>query len=294
MRSTRLLLLAIAAAALGCWAQEASAVNPEPASAGFDFLMRGGPMTWPILLAGLAGFGFAVERTFNLSRRRHLPKELHKDIVHVVDTRGVDAGIGRCLDNKSSLSRALYAALMRYGAGRPDMERAVQSECRLILYDLNRNTRVIGVLCIFAPLLGALGTIMGLIEHFEFSPGHPAGIANALIALELGLLVSIVLLALYYYLKMRADDFVREIEEYAIESVVTLDRKARQSIRLIDDIEEQIPTKDMPVVKSTLPPDLEKEFEDVSREGSGVKTSITTHTGLTAANPERKPDTAEK
>lgn len=294
MRALRFLLLATGAAALSAWGQEVPAASPEPATSGIDFLMRGGPMVWPILLAGLAGFAFAVERSFNLTRKRHLPKDFHKDIVHVVDTRGVDAGIGRCMDSKSSLSRALYAALMRYGSGRQDMEMSVQSECGRIRYDLNRNTRVIGVLCIFAPLLGALGTCMGLIEHFEFSASRPYSFANALIPMELGLLTAIVLLALYYYLKMRADDFVREIEEYAVEAVLTLDRKARQSIRLIDDIEEQIPTKDMPAMKPSLPPDLEKEFEDVGREGSGVKTSITTHTGLPAAAPERKTDPAEK
>lgn len=298
MRITRLILLAFAAAAGETWAQEAPIASPEAASPGLDFLMRGGAMVWPILLTVLAGLGFAIERAIHLRRGLHVPKEFHKDVVHVVDTRGVDAGVGRCMDNPSSLSRALYAALMRYGAGRRDMETAVLAECRRIQYDLSRNTRVIGVLCVVAPLLGLLGTTLGLMEHFQIAAmfSSHSGIPDALVPAALGLAATILLLGLYFVLKMRAEDFVREIEEHAIEAVLTLDRKARQSIRLIDDIEEQIPTKDMPVVKSALPPDLEKEFEDAGREGSGVKTSITTHANLPAANPDaqRKVDAAEK
>ena len=105
------------------------------------------------------------------------------------------------------------------------------------------------------------------------------GGVRALLPAIFGILTGIVLGVMYFHLRGRARDVARDVEELGIEAVVSLDRKARQSIRLIEDIEEQIDTQDMPGIK---PPDLDKEFED-SRESSGLKTSITTHHGLAAA-----------
>jgi len=246
-----------------------------------EIIQRGGPAMWVLLAILAAGLYLIAERWRGLMPGRHIVGEFHKDVVHVVDTRGVDAGVGRCLDDKTSLSRPLYAALMRYGAGRRDMEAAVQDECRRIRYDLSRQTRLIGILALAAFMLGLSGTSLMLIAHFENS----ATVAEALLPLTYGLLIATLFSALYFVLSAKAADIVRQIEERAIEAVLTLDRKARQSIRLIDDIEEQIPTKDMPALRNPLP-DLDKEFEEGNREGSGIKTSITTSANLPVAATE--------
>jgi len=303
------LILIVLTIAVCCVAQEAApAVNAEAKRAGssivgkdssvWDIFLRGGIVMWPILLTSIVGLTFVIERMIELRRSKHSPKDFHKDVVHVVDTRGVDAGLALCLEKQSSLSRVLYAALLRYGTTRQEMEAAVSDEGSRVLYDLRRNTRMIGIMSNLAPLLGLLGTCTGLISCFDKvaevgtgkSEALASGVAEALLTTAFGLVVAIPLSYLYFHLKGKADDIVREIDERGIDAVVTLDRKARQSIRLIDDIEEQIVTKDMPAVKPP-PPDLDKEFEP-SREGSGVKSSITTHVGLptTAQSPDKNGD----
>jgi hypothetical protein len=98
-------------------------------------------------------------------------------------------------------------------------------------------------------------------------------VAEALLTTAFGLIVAIPLLFMYHLTRTRADDLIREIEERGIEAILTLDRKARRSIRLIEDIEERIETKDMKAAKA--PPDLAKAFEDWDLERS-IKTSVNT------------------
>ncbi|MCY3024162.1 MAG: MotA/TolQ/ExbB proton channel family protein, partial [Planctomycetota bacterium] len=188
-------LLCAAAVALG---EEVAPVFPVPAAPSFldsipwDVFERGGPVMWAVLLAAVIGLGFAIERFIGLRRRKNIPHEFHKDVVHVVDTRGVDAGLSLCTQKPSSTSRVLHAALLRYGAGRKDMEQAVSDEGRRVHYDLCRRTRVIGRMSALAPLLGLLGTCVGLMDCCDLS----TPVTNALTPLAFGLGTGIVLLYL--------------------------------------------------------------------------------------------------
>jgi len=258
----------------------------------WDVFLRGGSFMWLILFTFIAGAVYTIERLVGLDRGGHIPKGFDKDVVHVVDTRGLDAGLALCQEKPSSLSRVLYAALLRHGTGRQEMEAAVTDEGQRVLYDLRRNTRTVGVMALLAPLLGLLGTCVGLIEIGDqaaavgaFQSGTAcAEAAAALLPTAFGLLVAILLCYSYFYLRGKAADIARGIDERGKEVVITLDRKARQSIRLIEDVEEHIPTQDMPAIKGP-PPDLAKELELTGREGSGVKTGVTTPVHLPVAQP---------
>jgi biopolymer transport protein ExbB/TolQ len=266
----------------------------------WEVFLRGGSFMWLILFAFVAGAAYAIERLLGLDRKLHIPKGLEKDVVHVVDARGLDAGMALCREKPSSLSRVLHAALLRHGTGRQEMEAAVTDEGQRVLYDLRRNTRTVGVMAILAPLLGLLGACVGLIEAADqaaaggtFQREAFGCAAAALLPAAFGLLVAILLCYSYFYLRGKAEDIAREIDERGKDAVITLDRKARQSIRLIEDIEEKISTKDMPAVKGP-PPDLAKELEPTGREGSGVKTGITTSVKLPLADQPPEAETRKK
>lgn len=246
----------------------------------WDIFLRGGWCMWPILGCSIVGLAFFFERITDLRRQKHLPKNFDKDLVYTVDTRGVDPGLALCLEKPSSMSRVLYAALLRYGTSRQEMEAAVQDEGARLLYDLRKNCRWIGIMSNMAPLWGLLGTVLGLIECFDTvaagsgmgkAEALATGVAVALLTTAFGLLVAIPLLTLFHIAKGKADDLVRELEERAIDAIVTLDRKARRSIRLIEDVEENLETKDMAAAKA--PPNLDAEFEDADLERS-IKTSV--------------------
>jgi biopolymer transport protein ExbB len=252
----------------------------------WEIFQRGGWCMWPILVCAILGLAFFIERMVDLRWLRHAPGEVDKDVVHVVDTRGVDSGLAVCLERQSSLTRVLYAALLRYGSPRQELEVAVADECSRLIYDMRRNCRWILFFALLAPLFGALGTVLGLIHSFDAVAAGTApdkleqlasGAGVALLSGAWGLLVAIPLLAAYFITKIRAEDIVRGISERAIDAIITLDRKARRSIRLIDDLEEQLDTQEMaaPRTPTPSPPNLEMEFSD-SDDKSPVKSSVAT------------------
>jgi biopolymer transport protein ExbB len=249
----------------------------------WSMLGKGGVCTALILLSAVVGLAFFFERLIKLRRAKHIPANFDKELVMAVDTRGVDAGLALCLERTSSLARVLYAALLHYGTSRQDMLTAVKDETARLRYDLRRNSRVIRVMAHSAPLWGLLGALLGLIavlgrfaagEVPEGAAGLAVSAAAALLPAAWGLLVAVPLYLACSYTKGKADDLARDIEERATDSIVTLDRKARRSIRQIEDIEENLETKTMAAAKSP-PADLDSQFEDRDLE-KAIKTSVNT------------------
>jgi biopolymer transport protein ExbB len=311
------LLMAVLALPLAWVAARAAEAPPAPPAAGgverkksmilgegdtlWDLFKKGGICMWPILINSVVGLAFFFERLIELRKKKHIPKNFDKELVMAVDTRGVDAGLALCLERTSSLARVLYAALLRYGTSRQEMEAAIQDEGARMLYDLRRNCRVIGIMSNTAPLWGLLGTVQGLIMAFDQVAAAGAlgrteslatGVAVALLTTAWGLLVAIPLQIAYFFTKGKADDLAREIEERAVDAVVTLDRKARRSIRQIEDVEENLETKTMAAAKQP-PSDLDSQFEDRDLE-KAIKTSVTTPPQLIVPQSPAKTPSSDK
>lgn len=278
-------LAAIALIPLSALAQDGAASLATENFWPLELFQRGGPVMWLILLGFLAGVSFVLERIFRMQREGHIPKEFDKDVVHIVDTRGVDAGLTLCTEKPTSFGRVLHAALLRHGNSRREMENAVSDEVSRVRHDLSRNTRYIGMLCLLLVPLGLLGTCITLIQSLDQlalstaadMPAMAHAFSTSLISTAFSLVAAIPLAFFYFILRGRADDIVREIDGRAFDVVITLDRKARQSIRLIEDIEANVDTQDMPGVKiSAL--DLDGEFDDptTSKHGTKIKSSIHT------------------
>jgi biopolymer transport protein ExbB len=312
MQSALLAAVLVFPAASVALAAAEEAVPEAPASAGaqerrraailgenntlWDLLKKGGVCAGLILLSAVVGLAFFFERLIALRRVKHIPASFDKELVMAVDTRGVDAGLALCLEKTSSLARVLYASLLHYGTSRQEMLAAVQDETARLRYDLRRNSRVIRIMAHTAPLWGVLGTVLGLIaaldrfasgETAEGAAGLAVGAAAALLTTAWGLLVAIPLRLACSYTKGKADDVARDIEERALDSIVTLDRKARRSIRQIEDIEENLETKTMAAAKPP-PADLDAQFEDRDLE-KAIKTSVTTPPQLIVPQTAKPP-----
>jgi biopolymer transport protein ExbB len=220
----------------------------------WELFQRGGWSMYAILLCVIAGVAFFFERAFDLRRRRHAPKDFEKDLVHVVDTRGVDLGLALCLDKPSSIARVLYGALLRYGSPRPELEMAVKDEVRRLQYDLRRNSRLVLLMALLAPAIGLMASTAGVISALDTGIFWSELFATALIPFCFGAGVLVVFIPLFAYSRFKADDLAREIEEKSIDALISLDRKAKRSIRQIEDVEEALETKTMPAAKDPFAP----------------------------------------
>jgi biopolymer transport protein ExbB len=128
--------------------------------------------------------------------------------------------------SRGPLGRILAAGLANVKAPRPVMKEAIEEVGRVVTHDLERFLPTLGTLAAAAPLLGLLGTVIGMIEIFgsqSASGSNPIqlarGISIALYNTALGLIVAIPSLMFYRYFRAKVDGLIVEMEQQAIKLV---------------------------------------------------------------------------
>jgi biopolymer transport protein ExbB len=184
------------------------------------------PMLIPLVLCSVATLGFAFERLFALRRGRVIPKEFVERFLDRLSTGKLDRDRAAelCRAHESPVARIFGHAIRYWGQPATAIRQAVDADSASEVADLKRNVRVLNGTATLAPLLGLLGTVVGLIEAFD-ALGAPSaqgaakgqalahGISLALVATAFGLAIAIVSVVAYYYLLNRVDGLVREMDE---------------------------------------------------------------------------------
>lgn len=196
----------------------------------FEIVRAGGWLMLPLILCSIMAVAITVERLWSLRRRRVLPSELSGKVATWVDRRQLDDRLVKALQDSSPLGQILAAGVVHRNATRDIMKEAIEDVGRHIVHDLERFLNTLGTIAAITPLLGLLGTVIGMVKVFAAitaqGVGNPAvlagGISEALITTAAGLSIAIPTLIAYRYLRRRVDTLVLEMEKEAIELVDAL------------------------------------------------------------------------
>ncbi len=194
----------------------------------FDTFRRGGPLMWAILAASVVGLAFVLERLVGLRQRAHIPPKLLGQVEEAYRKDGPAAARELVSGRDAALARVLDGLPSRGGATRQELERALQDDAARAPVDIRPTLRPVGIVASVTPLLGLLGTVLGMITAFQAAaekgmdnPAHFAeGIYEALYTTAFGLTVAIPFLILYHYLRGKADVILREAEDQALRFIV--------------------------------------------------------------------------
>jgi biopolymer transport protein ExbB len=192
-----------------------------------DYVARGGPVGLVIILISLAAIGMIVAQWLRLRRESLAPPVLAEDLARLLGEGDVDAAIARCASEErpSFLSRVMGQSLTRSARspfGMLELRTTVEETGRLEVDRLYRLTDGIGLVASVAPMLGLLGTVIGMVGAFDAimlaeGPARPdqlaGSISQALITTVLGLIVAIPCTAAYTFLRNRIDHLTTEIGE---------------------------------------------------------------------------------
>ncbi|MDP9198867.1 MAG: MotA/TolQ/ExbB proton channel family protein [Pseudomonadota bacterium] len=197
----------------------------------WEIIIAGGPVMWPIMLCSVAAAAIILERIWTLQRKRIIPQELTERVWKLVETRTLNDRHVEALGRNSPLGRVLAAGLANHDKGRDIMKEAIEDTGRHVVHELERFLNALGTIAAISPLLGLLGTVIGMIEAFDAitsqGVGDPrmlsGGIGEALITTAAGLIVAIPALLGYRYLRGVVDFLVIEMEKEAMKLVQAFD-----------------------------------------------------------------------
>jgi len=191
---------------------------------------KGGAMMYPILFSSVLMLGIAIERGYSLRRKNIINPDFVKDVRSQWDWQNIQRTLRLCNSYDNSLSRILKMGLLRFGGKLDEIERAIEAGGQHEASLMNSNLRVLGAVANITPMMGLLGTVIGMIKAFDVislsGTGNPglvaSGISEALITTAAGMLVGIPALVLYHYFRGKIDRYVFEMEEVAIQLVEEL------------------------------------------------------------------------
>ncbi|MCP4884749.1 MAG: MotA/TolQ/ExbB proton channel family protein [Flavobacteriales bacterium] len=195
--------------------------------------IEGGPFFMGIVLVTLIlGLAIAIERIIYLNMATTNTEKLVNDVEEAMGTGGVEAAKELCRNTKGPVASIFYQGLDRMDEGVDAAEKAVVSYGGVQMGLLEKNVSWLSLFIALAPMLGFMGTVIGMISAFDsieaagdISPAVVAGgIKVALLTTVFGLVVAIILQIFYNYIISKIDGIVNNMEDASIKLVDLLIR----------------------------------------------------------------------
>ena len=192
-------------------------------------MFDGGPVMWLILFASIIAMVIFLEKWFQFHREQINVGELINGLFNVLRRDGFVEAITLCDNTPGPVPKVLKAAILPRQRGEKRIDNAIESACLDEVARLERHLNILGTIGYIAPLLGLLGTVLGLMDAFQavhatasvyLSVTELAKAVNqALITTAAGLAVAIFCYTTYNYLHSRLDAITLDIEKAASEII---------------------------------------------------------------------------
>ena len=205
-----------------------------------EFIQSGGWLMVPILLCSIIAAAISVERLWTLQRSRITPKNLLAQVWSALKNNEMDSQRLRDLRASSPLGQVLAAGVGNARRGREVMKEAMEEVAAQVTHDMERYLTSLGIIASISPLLGLLGTVVGMIEVFTALMLEGAGNANvlaggisqALITTAAGLTVAIPAIMFHRFFLRRVDELVVAMEQEAVKLVEIMQGGGEEEPRL--------------------------------------------------------------
>ncbi len=177
-----------------------------------------------VLLALILGLALVIERIIYLNLATTNTRKLLTGIEDAINNGGVDAAKDLCRDTRGPVASIFYQGLMKYDEGLDAVEKSIVAYGSVQMGRLEKGLSWISLFIALAPMLGFMGTVIGMIQAFDdiqaagdINPSLVAGgIKVALLTTVFGLIVAIILQVFYNYLISKIDSLVNDMEDSSI------------------------------------------------------------------------------
>ena len=212
------------------------AVTTAPPELHFiDLLFKGGWVMIPLAFLAFLGLVIFIERYITIRKSSKIESNLMIQIKQYIMEGKLDHAITVCRNNNSPLGRMLEKGLRRIGRPIKDIEGAIENVGKLEVSKIEKNIGILGIIAGIAPMLGFVGTIVGVITIFHDVSIKGAieigtisgGLYTKMITSATGLIVGIIAYILYHILNMMVERIILRMETDAIEFIDLLEEPGK-------------------------------------------------------------------
>ncbi|MFQ5676836.1 MAG: MotA/TolQ/ExbB proton channel family protein [bacterium] len=189
----------------------------------WSFLVKGGVMMIPLALCSILGLAIVIEKALSLRRKKVIIPEVVNVLENIKGPDDVGLAISICEQHEGSFANIIRVGLENRGLPKEEIKEALNDQGRQEVHNLERGLMIIETVAGIAPLMGLLGTVIGILKVFnvisELGVGQAAalsgGISEALITTIIGLSIGIPAVVVYNYFTNKAEGLILEIEKYS-------------------------------------------------------------------------------
>ncbi len=190
----------------------------------YEFISQGGIVMYILIVASLVSLTIIFERFWSLRASAVIPAADIAAVENQVREDNVEQALELCKNNNTAMSRILWVALKNRGVKRSIMKEILEEVGRQEVAHLERFIGILALIAAISPLLGLLGTVIGMIEVFQVISVEgvgkadvlAAGISKALNTTAAGMVVAIPTLVAYRFFEAKVNQYVIEIEQHAL------------------------------------------------------------------------------
>ena len=195
----------------------------------WEIIQAAGWPIWPLILTSIFGVAIILERFWSLRKSQIIPEGLIVEIKTMIKQNNIDNNKINIIKNSSPLGDLLAVAIIKRKDNVEVIKSALDERAGIIVHNLERYLGVLVTIATVAPLLGLFGTIIGMVELFSSftSSGHDVavfarGISIALYNTAGGIVVAVPAMIAYRFFRSKIDNYLNEMEHYAIQIVEIL------------------------------------------------------------------------
>ncbi|MBP9722285.1 MAG: MotA/TolQ/ExbB proton channel family protein [Gammaproteobacteria bacterium] len=199
-----------------------------------NLLIAGGWLMLPLLICSIVAVAIIIERSWQLRYSKVVPNGLNESIIYDLKQKSLTHDKLLAIQQSSALGSMFSVAMNNIKKERPVILQELEESGRVTMHNLERNLSALGIIATISPLLGLLGTVVGMIQVFSViteqgvnnANSMASGIATALITTAVGLIIAIPSLAFYRSFQRRLDEIAHRLQY--------------ESIKLVDNVKSML------------------------------------------------------
>jgi biopolymer transport protein ExbB len=188
-----------------------------------EFLEKGGFVIYPLLLCSIVGLSIVIEKTLSLRRSKVIIPEIVSVLDNIKGSGDIGLALSICEKHKGPFANIIRVGLENRHLPKDEIKETLNDHGRQEVHHLERGLVILETVAGIAPLLGLLGTVVGILKVFDVisvmgvgqATAMAGGISEALITTIVGLSIGIPAVVAYNFFTNKAESLVLEIEKYS-------------------------------------------------------------------------------